>query len=46
MDYCDGVQHIGIPTADMAATCKFYEELGFENVHRQNLEKALSMSAS
>ena len=34
MDYCDGVQHIGIPTADMAATCKFYEELGFENVHQ------------
>ena len=34
MDYCDGVQHIGIPAGDLAATCKFYEELGFENVHQ------------
>ena len=34
MDYCDGVQHIGIPAGDLAVTCKFYEELGFENVHQ------------
>lgn len=34
MDYCDGVQHVGIPAEDLAATCKFYEELGFENVHQ------------
>lgn len=34
MDYCDGVQHIGIPAGDLVATCKFYEELGFENVHQ------------
>ena len=27
-----GVQHIGIPTADMAATEKFYLSLGFEKV--------------
>ena len=27
-----GVQHIGIPTADMAATEKFYLSLGFEKI--------------
>ena len=30
MDYCSGIQHIGIPSVDMDQTCKFYEELGFE----------------
>lgn len=34
MDFCDGIQHIGIPAEDLEATCKFYEELGFETVHR------------
>lgn len=34
MDYCDGIQHIGIPTEDMEATCSFYEGLGFEKVHQ------------
>ena len=29
-----GVQHIGIPTADMAATEKFYLSLGFEFTER------------
>lgn len=28
-DYCTGVQHIGIPTNDMDATVRFYEQLGF-----------------
>lgn len=29
-DYATGIQHIGIPTKDMDATKKFYEDLGFE----------------
>lgn len=29
MDYCDGLQHIGIPTEDLKATKDFYEGLGF-----------------
>ncbi len=32
-DFCDGIQHIGIPTEKLDETVKFYEELGFENVH-------------
>ncbi|MDE7242372.1 MAG: VOC family protein [Oscillospiraceae bacterium] len=28
-----GLQHIGIPTNNMAATVKFYHSLGFETVH-------------
>ena len=28
-DYCDGIQHIGIPTADFAASKAFYTKLGF-----------------
>ena len=27
-----GLDHIGIPTVDMEASAKFYEELGFERV--------------
>ena len=27
--YCTGVQHIGLPTLDMAATLAFYQGLGF-----------------
>ena len=30
LDGCDGIQHIGIPTAELKKTCEFYEELGFE----------------
>lgn len=29
-DYVTGVQHVGIPTADLDATVKFYQSLGFE----------------
>lgn len=29
-DYVTGVQHVGIPTKDLAATIAFYEALGFE----------------
>lgn len=28
-DYATGIQHVGIPTKDMDATKKFYEDLGF-----------------
>ena len=28
-----GLQHIGIPTNNMAATVKFYQSLGFETVY-------------
>lgn len=30
MDFCSGIQHIGIPTVDMDQTCRFYEALGFQ----------------
>ena len=33
-----GVQHIGIPTADMAATEKFYLSLGFEKIFETLLD--------
>lgn len=33
MDYCDGIQHIGIPTENLAETRDFYLELGFEVAH-------------
>lgn len=29
MEFCSGLQHVGIPTADVEATCAFYEGLGF-----------------
>ena len=29
-DYATGIQHVGLPTKDMDATKKFYEDLGFE----------------
>lgn len=31
-DYTTGIQHLGIPTKDMAETLLFYQELGFELV--------------
>lgn len=32
-NYCTGIQHVGIPTADIEGTKKFYEGLGFECIH-------------
>lgn len=32
-EFCKGLQHIGLPTNDMARTKEFYENLGFENVY-------------
>lgn len=32
-EFCKGLQHIGLPTNDMARTKEFYESLGFENVY-------------
>ena len=32
-DYAEGLQHIGIPTTDMAESLLFYTELGFDIVH-------------
>lgn len=31
-DYVNGVQHIGIPTKDLAGTVAFYQRIGFERV--------------
>ena len=33
-DFCSGIQHIGIPTNDLAASEKFYDDLGFAVVYR------------
>ena len=35
MDYCSGIQHIGIPTGDIEASRSFYTGLGFEVVHEK-----------
>lgn len=35
-DFCIGIQHIGIPTNDLAATIRFYESLGFSVSYRVN----------
>ncbi len=32
MEVCNGIQHIGIPAADVETACRFYEGLGFERV--------------
>ena len=29
---CKGLQHVGIPTADLQKTLAFYESLGFEKM--------------
>lgn len=31
-----GIQHIGVPTNDIAKTIAFYESLGFKNVHQKD----------
>ena len=31
-----GIQHVGVPTNDIAKTLAFYEALGFENVHQKD----------
>ncbi|MCL1795713.1 MAG: VOC family protein [Clostridia bacterium] len=33
-DYLTGLQHIGIPTRDIAATVAFYRSLGFRNTYQ------------
>ena len=38
-EYLNGLQHIGIPTADVAGTIAFYEELGFEVVMETKLDE-------
>lgn len=40
MDLVTGIQHIGIPTNDLAATKEFYMDLGFELVYETINEKA------
>jgi catechol 2,3-dioxygenase-like lactoylglutathione lyase family enzyme len=37
-DYTNGIQHIGLPTNDMAATLGFYQKLGFEVVHEKQID--------
>lgn len=31
-DYCTGIQHVGLPTADMEGTLSFYSKIGFKPV--------------
>ena len=35
-DFCTGVQHIGLPTNDLAKTISFYQSLGFTTAYRTN----------
>ena len=37
-EYLNGLQHIGIPTADVEKTVKFYESLGFDLYYRKQDE--------
>ncbi len=39
-DFSLGLQHVGLPTNDMAKTVAFYESLGFENVYETVNEAA------
>ena len=32
-DYYDRINHVGIPTEDMAATVRFYTDLGFTLIY-------------
>lgn len=35
--YCDGIQHVGIPTNDLGNTIRFYEGLGFQIILRTSV---------
>ena len=37
--YCDGIQHVGIPTNDLGNTIRFYEELGFQVILRTSVSE-------
>jgi catechol 2,3-dioxygenase-like lactoylglutathione lyase family enzyme len=37
-DYTKGIQHIGLPTNDLQATIGFYQTLGFEVVHKTQID--------
>lgn len=39
-DFYTGIQHIGIPSANLNATVDFYKKLGFEQVREEYLEDA------
>ncbi len=39
-DFALGLQHVGLPTNDMAKTVAFYESLGFENAYETVNEAA------
>ena len=33
VQWTTGIQHIGIPTSDIETTIRFYEGLGFQTMH-------------
>ncbi len=35
--YCDGIQHVGIPTNNLGNTIRFYEDLGFQVILRTSV---------
>ena len=35
--YCDGIQHVGIPTNNLGNTIRFYEGLGFQVILRTSV---------
>jgi catechol 2,3-dioxygenase-like lactoylglutathione lyase family enzyme len=37
-DYSNGIQHVGIPTNNLNATIEFYQKLGFEIVHKAQID--------
>ena len=39
IDFYTGIQHIGIPTANLAATVDFYRKLGFDCIREEYLEE-------
>ena len=38
-----GIQHIGIPTSDIETTIRFYEGLGFQTMHTNQVPANLSL---
>ncbi len=38
-----GLQHIGLPTTDYTASCKFYDTLGFDKIYETNQPNGLKV---
>ena len=44
-EFCTGIQHIGIPTINIAKTILFYEEMGFDNAY-ETINEAINQKVA